>query len=300
VELRGCAITQPILVLTGATRGDAATLVRHRLAAAVVDADMARDLAAGVESEAVAVHLKLDTGMTRLGVGADGLDEVLKVLKSAPGLRLEGVFSHFADAGSVDGARAAGQLRAFDAMLERIRSAAFAPRWVHIANSVACLTRPDTHRNLVRPGIVLYGSRPAGAPPEPLWRPVMHLRTRIWQLKSVPAGSAVSYGQTFVARRPSRIAVLPIGYADGYARALSNRASVLVCGQRAPVVGRVCMDLTLVDVTDVPGAAVHDEVVLWGTQGSERITVEEVAAWQDSISYEVLTRVGKRVPRVAG
>jgi alanine racemase len=125
----------------------------------------------------------------------------------------------------------------------------------------------------------------------------MHLRTRIWQLKSVPAGRAVSYGRTFVTRRPSRIAVLPIGYADGYPRALSNRGEVLVRGRRAPVVGRVCMDLTMVDVTDIPDVEPEDEVVLWGKQGDVEITVDEIAAWADSISYEVLTRVGKRVPR---
>jgi alanine racemase len=127
----------------------------------------------------------------------------------------------------------------------------------------------------------------------------MHLRTRIWQLKSVPAGRGVSYGRTFVTQRPSRIAVLPIGYADGYSRALSNRAAVLVRGRRAPVVGRVCMDLTMIDVTDIAGVEADDEVVLWGKQAEEEITVDEVAAWQDSISYEVLTRVGKRIPRRA-
>jgi alanine racemase len=126
----------------------------------------------------------------------------------------------------------------------------------------------------------------------------MHLRTRIWQLKAVPAECPVSYGQTFVTRRPSRIGILPIGYADGYDRGLSNRGEVLVRGRRAPIIGRVCMDLTVVDVTDVAGAAAGDEVVLWGRQGEAALSVSEVAAWLDSIPYEVLTRLGKRVPRV--
>jgi alanine racemase len=169
---------------------------------------------------------------------------------------------------------------------------------VHIANSAAVLSRPDTHLSLVRPGMALYGVPPKAVPPPSGLRPVMRLVTQIVQLKRVPSEFPVSYGQTFVTRRPSAIAVIPIGYADGYARALSNRASVLVRGRRAPVVGAVCMDLTMVDVTDIPGAQLGDEVVLWGRQKDAEITVAEVAEWQGSISYEVLTRLGKRVPRI--
>jgi alanine racemase len=150
----------------------------------------------------------------------------------------------------------------------------------------------------VRPGIVLYGVAPECVRDFPV-HPVMHLRTRIWQLKSVPAECPVSYGQTFVTRRPSRIAILPIGYADGYDRSLSNRGEVLVRERRAPIIGRVCMDLTVVDVTDIPEVAAGDEVVLWGQQGNATLSVSEVAGWQDSIPYEVLTRLGKRVPRLA-
>jgi alanine racemase len=292
IELReDCGIQRKILVLTGATRHDVEAAQQHHLSVAVIDAEMARLLAEGVGEGTLSIHLKLDTGMTRLGVQPQDLDEVLTIVKNAPQLRLEGVFSHFADAGSVASPHAEGQMRSFNEMVARLHAHGMRPKWVHLANSVACLTQPKSHGTLVRPGIILYGSAPASGLPDG-WQPVRHL-------KSVPAGRGVSYGRTFVTQRPSRIAVLPIGYADGYSRALSNRAAVLVRGRRAPVVGRVCMDLTMIDVTDIAGVEADDEVVLWGKQAEEEITVDEVAAWQDSISYEVLTRVGKRIPRRA-
>jgi alanine racemase len=297
VELREAGITQPILVLAGAMGGDVEAALACRLRIAVVDEHMARDLAAAVGGRALPVHLKLDTGMTRLGVIPDALPACLAALRALPQLDLEGVFSHFGDADSVASPYADHQQAVFAQQMEVIQAAGFRPRWTHLANSAATLTRPDTHWNLVRPGIVLYGVAPECAHGFPV-RPVMHLRTRIWQLKSVPAECPVSYGQTFVTRRPSRIAILPIGYADGYDRRLSNRGEVLVREHRAPIIGRVCMDLTVVDVTDVPGVAAGDEVVLWGRQGQATLSVEEVAAWQESIPYEVLTRLGKRVPRL--
>ena len=297
VELREAGVTQPILVLAGAMEGDVDTALAFRLSIAVIDEHMARALAAAARNRTLPVHLKLDTGMTRLGVTPDDLPGFLAVLRELPQLELEGVFSHFGDADSVASPYADQQQQVFSRQVGIIRGAGFRPRWTHLANSAATLTRPDSHWNLVRPGIVLYGVAPECGR-DFLVRPVMRLRTRIWQLKSVPAECPVSYGQTFVTRRPSRLAVLPIGYADGYDRSLSNRGEVLVRERRAPIIGRVCMDLTVVDVTDVPGATVGDEVVLWGRQGNATLSVSEVAVWQDSIPYEVLTRLGKRVPRV--
>jgi alanine racemase len=297
VELREAGVTQPILVLAGAMGSDVQTALGFGLSIAVVDEHMARDLASAVRSGTLPVHLKLDSGMTRLGITLDALPGFLAAFAKLPQLKLEGVFSHFGDADSVTSPYAAHQQRVFWTQVEMVRAAGLRPRWIHLANSAATLTRPDSHWNLVRPGIVLYGVTPDCAPDFHV-RPVMHLRTRIWQLKTVPAETPVSYGQTFVTRRPSRIAILPIGYADGYDRSLSNRGEVLVHERRAPIIGRVCMDLTVVDVTDIPGTAVGDEVVLWGRQGNATVSVGEVAAWQDSIPYEVLTRLGKRVPRV--
>jgi alanine racemase len=296
VELRESGITQPILVLAGAAPGDVDTLIDHRLSVALLAAGHARELAAALRRRSLPVHVKVDTGMSRLGVPPAALGELLAVLRPESGLVVEGVFSHLADADDCRTEFGTLQLRLFGDGVERMREAGREARWQHLANSVATLTRPDMHYNLVRPGIALYGVAPAAAAAARL-RPVMRLHTRPWQLKSVPVGCAVSYGQTFVTRRPTRIAVLPIGYADGYGRALSNRGAVLIRGRRAPIIGRVCMDLTLVDVTDIPMVTADDEVVLWGRQGDDELRVAEVAAWQDTIAYEVLTRLGKRVPR---
>lgn len=296
VELREAGISQSILVLTGAAADDVDAVHEYRLTVALADLDMARRVAARLGSRRLGVHLKIDTGMGRLGVAPSDLPSFLTHLRGLSQLEVQGVFSHLGDADDAHGEYTNVQLQRFQEAIATVRVFGFVPRAAHLANSVAALTRADTHFNLVRPGIALYGVRPPGAKVDLL--PVMSLRTRIWQLKEVPAGQAISYGQTFVTKRHSRIAVLPIGYADGYDRSLSNRAAVLVRGRRAPVVGRVCMDLTLADVTDIPGAQVDDEVTLWGRDGDSQIAVEEVAQWQDSIPYEVLTRVGKRVPRV--
>jgi alanine racemase len=190
------------------------------------------------------------------------------------------------------------QLATFAAVCDAVEAIAGPVRWRHMANS-ALLLRGAAPGNLVRPGIMLYGCAPApGLPGAGGLRPVMALLTAVAFLKRVPAGTPLSYGSTFTTRRESLIATLPVGYADGYRRAFSNRADVLVRGRRAPVVGTVCMDLCLADVTDVPGAAAGDEVVLLGEQGGERITAEELAGHAGTISYEILCGIGPRVPRV--
>lgn len=298
VQLRAVGVRKPILVLTGGGGRDVETLQEYHLSVAVLDREMVREFAAALGPHRLRVHVKVDTGMGRIGVLPAELPALLTELRRAGTFDVEGVFSHFANADSVDREYSDYQLTGFRQAIATLSAAGERPRWVHIANSAATLSRPDTHFTLVRPGIALYGvpSAPAIAPNG--LRPVMRLVTRVVQLKLVPAEFPVSYGQTFVTRRSSVIATLPIGYADGYSRALSNRAAVLIRGQRAPVVGTVCMDLTMVDVTDVGGVQVGDEVVLWGRQDRAEIGVAEVAEWQGSITYEVLTRLGKRVPRV--
>jgi len=226
---------------------------------------------------------------------------LLSEIQEAGTFEVEGVFSHLASAESIERDYSDHQLAVFREVIAVLEAAGTRPRWVHLAKSAAILTRPDTHFTIVRPGIALYGISPfdGDAPAATAGlRPVMRLVTQVWQLKAVPAEFPISYGQTFFTRRPSRIATLPIGYADGYSRTLSNRASVLVRGRRAPVVGSVCMDLTMVDVTDIDDVQRGDEVVLWGAQNGAAISVSEVAAWQGTIAYEVLTGVGKRVPRI--
>ncbi len=296
-ELRSAGIHQPILVLTPIHARDVVPAVRQRITVAVTDAEQARGLAAAAAPHRVRVHLKVDTGMGRLGSTVAELPELIAAIRSAGNLDVDGVFSHFGNADDVFTPHCDTQLAAFEEALAIVARAGFEPRWVHLANSAAALARPEAHFNLVRPGIALYGIAPACAD-APELRPVMRLVTHIAQVRALPADTPVSYGQTFVTERPSRIAVLPIGYADGYSRALSNRAEVLVRGRRARVVGNVCMDLTMVDVTDVPNVAAGDEVVLFGAQDGATLGVDEVGAWQDSIGYEVLNRVGKRVPRL--
>jgi alanine racemase len=298
VEIRAAGARKPILVLTGASAGDVPALLEHRLSVAVLHSDMARDLASGLGRRRLPVHIKVDTGMGRLGVLPADVPALVDAVRRAGCFDIDGVFSHFANADGVTRDFSDYQMQGFGQALAAVTAAGVRPRWTHIANSAATLSRPDTHLSLVRPGIALYGLEPASMQGTTDLRPAMRLVTRIVQLKRVPSEFPVSYGQTFVTRRPSVLAVLPIGYADGYARALSNRACVLVRGRRAPVVGAVCMDLTTVDVTDVEGVQLGDEVVLWGRQNGAAISVAEVADWQGSISYEVLTRLGKRVPRI--
>jgi alanine racemase len=298
VELRTAGVRAPILVLTGAARSDVPGLIEQRLSVAVLHRGMVEDLAAGLGTQRLSVHVKIDTGMGRIGVLPTEVPALIAALQQTGNFDVEGIFSHFANADSVERDYSDYQLKVFRQTLEAVTAAGIRPRWIHIANSAAAASRPDAHFSLVRPGLALYGIPPA---PSPAWRdlqPAMRVVTRILQIKTVPSEFPVSYGQTFVTRRPSVIAVLPIGYADGYSRALSNRAAVLIRGQRAPVVGAVCMDLTMVDVTDVAGVQVGDEVVIWGRQNGGQIGVAELADWQGSIPYEVLTRLGKRVPRV--
>ncbi|HVM95248.1 MAG TPA: alanine racemase [Candidatus Acidoferrales bacterium] len=297
LELRNFGINKPILILAGAWGADVPLLLEHDLAAALLHREMARDLAAHCNGHKVRVHIKVDTGMGRIGVLPPELPSLLEEVRRLDAFAVEGLFSHFGNSDRVDREYSDVQLRNFQEVCEVVEAAGFSPPLVHLANSCGSWARPDAHFTMVRPGIVLYGIAPAGTPIEGL-RPAMRMVTHIIQLKNVPAEVPISYGQTFVTRHPSRIAVLAIGYADGYDRSLSNRGFVLVRGRRAPIVGTICMDLTMADVTDIPGAVVGDEVVLWGGQGDEEISVTEVGDWQGSVSYEVLTRLGKRVPRV--
>jgi alanine racemase len=208
--------------------------------------------------------------------------------------------THFADAEAADLTYAREQLRQFGEAIDALRGAGLHPAVCHAANSAALLGYPEARLDLVRPGIMLYGCHPRGhgTAADPPLQPAMRLRTEVSQLKDVVKGSALSYGRTFVARADMRVATLPIGYADGVGRLLSNRGRVLLGGRRVPIIGRVCMDMLMVDASAVPEARVGDEAVLIGRQGREEITADEFAAWQDTISYEALCRIGQRVPRV--
>ncbi len=238
--------------------------------------------------------------MGRLGVqpGRD-LDRLLSVISRLKNLNVKGVYTHFAAADEFDKSYTNMQLSCFAGCLDRIKALNIAKPMVHGANSGAILDMPNTYYDAVRPGIILYGYYPSREVGQTVdLKPAMEWKTRIIFLKEVQPGCKLSYGGTYTTKRLSRIATLPVGYADGYKRAFGNKAQVLVRGRRAPVVGRVCMDQCLVDVTDIEGVRPGDEVVLMGSQGKEAIWADELAMWADTISYEILTTITKRVPRI--
>lgn len=304
--LREAGVRGEILVLGGFVEDQAAEIVELGLTATIFHAGHADALneAARRAGRAAPVHAKIDTGMGRLGFAVDAAPDAVAALARCAFLRLEGLMTHFADADLADPAYAREQVARFDAVTETVRRAGVRIPIRHAANSAAVMAASWRSAgggplyDAVRPGLMLYGVHPGPAVGSGVdLRPVLSLTTRILLLKRVPPGMPISYGRTFVTRRDSLIAVLPIGYADGYPRALSNAGRVLVRGRAAPVVGRVCMDLTMVDVTDVPGAAESDEAVVIGAQGAAAITAEDVAAGAGTIAYEILCGIGPRVPR---
>ena len=303
VHLRQSAIACPILVMGWTPPWQYGLALRYDLELAISSEDEARALAetARREGRKVRVHVKIDTGMGRLGLRWDQprLVETIARLMALGGLEVAGIFTHLATADDPEAALTEDQLSRFARVLQALEGRGLRPGLRHVANSAALLRLPGARYDLVRPGIALYGLEPfPGAVAAFGLQPALAWKTRVALVKEVPPGTPISYGATFVTRRRSRIATLPVGYADGLRRALSNRGQVLVGGRRAPIVGRVCMDQVMVDVTDAGPVAVGDEVVLIGRQGDERITADEMAAWMDTIGYEVVTGIGRRVPRI--
>ncbi|MEQ9618897.1 MAG: alanine racemase [Deltaproteobacteria bacterium] len=292
-ELRDYGIEVPILLLGGIRPEEAAVTVEHDLTPCLFSVDVARalDNEAGKARKRSPYHLKIDTGMTRLGIRPEEAASFVEELSSFQNTEMEGVLTHLASAFTKSREYTLSQLDSFSDTLDIVRAHGFRPRFIHSANSASIQRFPESHMNLVRPGIMLYGSGREG---DNDLKPVMKLKTKIIQIRRVPENTPVSYGGTFVTERPSLIATLPIGYADGYMRRLSNSARVSVRGETAPVTGAVCMDLTMIDVTDVPGVRTGDEVVLFG---DELVSVDDVALWAGTISYELLSITGKRVPR---
>jgi alanine racemase len=300
-ELRQAGLGARIYLLGGFFAEQAHDIVALDVAPLVFDVSLIAPLNAAAKAadrKRLAIHLKIDTGATRLGITPSDLPRVVSELRRAVALRLEGACTLLANAGDPTSPITDGQLAAFEKVLAVLGAAGFAPPMIHVANSAALVLRKDSHFTLVRPGLALYGLPPVAAVREKIeLAAVMTFKTRLMQLKHVPAGSGVSYGHTFITARESLIGVLPVGYADGYRRGLQYGGEVLIRGRRAPVVGAVCMDLTMVDLTDVPQAQVGDEVILWGSSGDEIISVNDVARLAQTISYEMLCTVGQRVAR---
>jgi len=299
-DLRDAGITVPILVMGPVFPEQAEEIVRAKLTPAVFTQEQARALSAAVAGTTakVAVHVKVDTGMGRIGVGAEEALAFITTISGLPGISVEGLMTHFADADLRDKAFAASQLDRFEALLRSLELKGMSIPLRHAANSAAVLEYDRALLTMVRPGLMLYGYNPLESGTTVDLRPVLSLTTRIAFVKEVPAGVPISYGRTFVSKRESLIATIPIGYADGYGRGLSNKGEALVRGVRVPVAGRVCMDMTMLDVTGVPGVAEGDEVVLIGRQGGQRITADDIAAKTGTIAYEVLCGISGRVPRI--
>ena len=307
IELRASGISQPVLCLGGFWLGQAAMCIQQKLTPVVYRLDMvdALDRAAANAGTVVDVHVKVDTGMGRLGVRFDQLSEFLGTLNRFRNVRIDGLMSHLAAADdSSCQPLTLDQIHRFEEAVTAFRDHGYRPTYLHLANSAGIFSQRESWGNMVRPGGVLYG----------LWRdvlplttsdaellPVMSVHSRIILLKWVPAGETIGYGCTFEASRRTLIATVPIGYHDGYLRGLSNRAHVIVRGVFAPVVGRVSMDQTLIDVTNVPSVELDDQVTLLGWNrhhGELKIPVEELARIAGTLSYEVTCGIGERVPRV--
>ena len=300
VELRKGGVKAPILIFGGIFKGDAEEIIRYGLTPVVFDIESLKHLSKAAEKrrKKARVHIKVDTGMGRLGVPFELFPAFLKDLRKYPDIEIEGLLSHFSMTGGEE-VYTAYQWKKYQEGLAMAREMGISSRYLHMASSATLTTFPSFSGNLVRPGIMLYGSYPSPAIEKLIeLKPVLTLKTRIHFLKSVSTGSRISYGGTFVTRRESLIATLPVGYADGYSTRLSNQGEVLIRGKRAPIVGRVCMDLIMADVTDIHGVSKGDEAILIGRQGEERITADEIAKKIGSIPYEVLCLIGKRVPRV--
>jgi alanine racemase len=301
-ELREAGIRARVYLQAGFFAEQAAEIVALDLTPFVFEAPMIGliDRAAAAAGRIdFPIHIKIDSGATRLGVMPADIPDVIEAVRAASSVRLEGVCTLLANAGDPKSPITDAQLRAFTGAIETLNAAGMKPSVIHVANSAALVLRNDSHFNLARPGLAIYGLPPVAAVRDRVeLRPVMTFKTRLMQIKRAPAGSGVGYGHTFITPRESLIGVLPVGYADGYRRGLQHGGEVIVRGVRAPVVGAVSMDLTTIDVTDIAGASVGDEVILWGESGGEVISVNDVARLAQTISYEMLCTVGKRVPRV--
>lgn len=308
IEFRQSGLDTPILILGSIFPDEAEDLVRHDLATIVCTLPLAQALAKEAEKQnkTASVHIKVDTGMNRLGVLPENLPELLNQIRNLPNLKIEGVSTHFASADDEDLSITQAQLKKFQAALACFKQDD--RPLIHCSNTSALFKFPESHFDMVRPGLILYGALPSPSLQTVLnekenlspFQPVMQWKSQIILVKSLAKGQPVSYSGSFTTQRDSLIATLPIGYADGLHRSLSNKMDVLIRGKRAPQIGNICMDMTLIDVTEIQDVQAGDEVVLFGKQEGQTITVDEMASKGGTIPYEILCNVGKRVPRIYG
>lgn len=304
IILRKSGIQKPILILGYSFPYSYEDMIIHDIHPAVFREDMAEQLSACAVKlgKEVHVHIKVDTGMTRIGIMPDesGLRFVQKVMQ-LPGIHIQGIFTHFARADEADKTHAEKQLLLFRQFVEYVeRETGYHIPMCHCSNSAGIVEMKEANMDAVRAGIILYGLWPSDEVAKDLVEltPAMELKSRIVYVKEIEPGTEVSYGGTFVAERKTKVATVPVGYGDGYPRGLSGKGSVLVRGQRVPIIGRVCMDQFMIDITELPEAAEGDEVTLIGKDGREEITMEEVGELSGRFNYELACCIGKRVPRI--
>ena len=315
VELRKAGLEAPILIFGYSLPDSAPTLIDYELTQTVYSPTTAKALSeqAARQGKKIKVHIKVDSGMGRLGLLLEepaagvsrnsqpaGIVSDVEAISRLANLEVNGIFTHFATSDSADKSYANRQLKRFMEFLNRLDRAGLTPPLKHAANSAALIDLPDSHLDLVRPGIATYGLYPSDEVNQcsVKLKPVMTLKSRIIHLKKVPAGFHVSYGITYRTEKPTTIATVPVGYADGYNRLLSSRGHMLVHGKRVPVVGRICMDLSMLDVGALKNVQLEDEVVVFGQQGDAAVTADELAATLNTINYEIVTSITGRVPRI--
>lgn len=305
VELRNSGIDLPVFIMVGILPEIIPVLFEYQLTPVIVD-DSCLDVLsheAVKRDQEIELHLKVDAGMGRQGCALSSTGGMIEKVQGLPGLILGGIMAHFPMADDPDSDSTAEITESFCRQMDKVRELLPENMVQHLANSGGILYFPISHQDMIRPGISLYGYYPDGGQgkknaEEPRLQPVMRFSSRIIQIKEVPAGTGLGYGHIFITNRNTRIAIIPAGYEDGYLRCLSNRAQALVHGQRVPAVGRVSMNLTMFDVTDLDEVTLGDEVVLLGCQGDDEITADEIAAWMGTINYEVLCLFGNLNNRV--
>ncbi|MDH5683048.1 MAG: alanine racemase [candidate division WOR-3 bacterium] len=293
-------ITAPILILSPIPYYEIDALFNHNLTPSITEIEFARRLALEAKKQAkpIKVHIEVDTGMGRTGLPYEEAADTIVELNSNPYLKVEGVFTHF-PAADVDFSFTNQQIEKYSSLIESLNQVGVKPIIRHVANSAGFLNFSASHFDMIRPGLVIYGINPNSATSQTIsLNPVMSLRSRIVNLRKIPKGQSISYERTYFTKRDSLIAVITAGYGDGYPWSLSNNAEVLVSEDRAKVVGNVCMDLTMIDVTDIPNVKIGDVVTLMGSSGKETISANDLANWAKTIPYEIITRISPRVPRV--
>lgn len=305
IELRNHGITQPILVLGFVAKEQYEDMIRYHIMPSVFTYSMAKDIDAVAESmnEIADIHIKIDTGMSRIGFKSEPLtvQRIVMMNSLRKNLRIQGIFTHFACADCGDDTMTGEQLQQFNMVINELEACGVHIPLKHCANSAAIIRYPELSMNMVRAGIILYGLYPSEEVTKSVLhlQPVMKLKSHVIYIKTVEPGTPVGYGATFVCQRKTKIATVSIGYGDGYPRALSNKGRVLIDSQSYPIIGRICMDQLMVDITDAEGEIRQgDEVVLVGSQGSEYISVEEASSANDSFNYEFVCNINRRVPRV--